>query len=453
MSDTPVLRRAVVYVAPVVTMDPDRPHAEAFAVRGDRILAVGTRDEAIAAAGEDPEVVRLEGTVLPGLIDAHLHMERGALRAAVYAPQATSADEIGRRMLETFWDPDWPGEEPATVEQSVDALRRFQPHLHSLGFTGAVDPATTPLEMRGYQVAHARGALSMRVLAMPYLEIGSAQTPDVDAVIAVLGGLGVSTGFGDDMLRVGPIKVYADGEATKGEALLEQPWDESGFRGVQRISDAEYGRLVAWCAAHGWGVGTHAVGGAAIALVVDAYCAAGSAVRDQRFQIIHGYLEPSSAVMARAAEIGAIASLQPSIIWHNGAALRERLGARAETANPVRSWLDAGAHVAFGSDGPFFEFDPRLLIWQAVTRHVRDAAEPLSPAEAIEVAEGFAAYTTGAAYAAMAEEHRGMIRAGMLADWALWERDPVSAPVAELRGIRVLRTDVGGRTVYERNDA
>jgi predicted amidohydrolase YtcJ len=443
---------ATVYVVPVVTMDPERPSAEAFAVEGDRVVAVGSVDEVTAAVAPDARVVALSGTVLPGLIDAHLHMERGALKTMSYTSPEATLEEIAERMFETFRDADWAGEGPPVLEERLEAMRRFQPRLHSLGFTGAVDPATTPEEMNGYQVAHARGELTLRILAMPYLHIGSDKTPDVDAVIALLDGFGIGTGFGDDMLRVGPIKVYADGEAGKGEALLEEPWDDSGFFGVQRISDADYARLVDWCSAHGWGVGTHAVGGAAIALVVDTYAAAGAAVRDLRFQIIHGYLEPRAEIIARAGEIGAIASVQPSIIWKNGALLRERLGSRVETANPVRSWIDSGAVVAFGSDGPFFEFDPRLLIWQAVTRHVRDSEEPLAASEAIDVAEGFAAYTTGAAYAAMAEGDRGMIRAGMLADWALWERDPVAAPVDELRGIRVLRTDVGGRTVYERND-
>jgi predicted amidohydrolase YtcJ len=115
----------------------------------------------------------------------------------------------------------------------------------------------------------------------------------------------------------------------------------------------------------------------------------------------------------------------------------------------VRSWLDAGAVVAFGSDGPFFAFDPRHLIWQAVTRRVRGESVPLSLDEAITVDEALAAYTTGSAYAAFAESTRGMLRAGYLADWALWSADPTFVPIDQLRTLRVLRTDVGGRTVHD----
>ncbi|WP_159502465.1 amidohydrolase [Microbacterium sp. 18062] len=440
---------AVIFVAPVVTMDPERPDADAFAVAGDRIVAVGTLDEVRAIAPGAREEA-LDGTVLPGLIDAHMHMERAGLKALVHLDDGDGVDRYIEAMRDSF-DDDGPTD--PSPEDRVRALERVQPLLHALGFTGIVDPAVRIEEMRGYQEAHRRGRLTMRTVAMPYLEIGSEATPDVDAVIAHLDGTGVSTGFGDELLRIGPIKVYLDGEALKGEALLDEPWDASGFRGRQRISDEDFARLVAWCAAHGWGVGTHAVGSAAIALVASEYEKAGDAVRERRFQFIHAYLETSAESIASAARSGAIASLQPSIIWHNGSGLRAKLGERAERANPVRSWLDGGATVAFGSDGPFFAFDPRHLMWQAVTRRVAGESEPLSPTEAITVEEALAAYTTGAAVAALADHHRGMIRPGHLADWALWGDDPRRVLLDDLRRIPVLRTDVGGRTVHTQERA
>jgi predicted amidohydrolase YtcJ len=302
--------------------------------------------------------------------------------------------------------------------------------------------------MRGYQEAHRRGLLTMRTVAMPFLDLGTPRFPDVDAVIAHLDGTGVSTGFGDDHLRIGPIKTYADGEALKGQALLEHPWDDSGYTGLQRIPDEDFTRLVRWCAAHGWGVGTHAVGGGAVALLARAYAAAGDAVVTRRFQAIHAYLEPGDDAIRALAEIGTIASLQPSIIWHNGAGLRAKLGERAERANPVRSWLDAGAVLALGSDGPFFAFDPRHLMWQTITRRVAGEDEPLDLAEAITIEEALKGYTMGAAYASLAEDDRGAIRVGMHADWALWSADPRKIPTDELRALEVRRTDVGGRTVF-----
>lgn len=445
LSATAPTSAPVIFRARIVTMDPDRPTAEAFAVDRGRILAVGAFDD-VAGAVPHARVEALEGVVLPGLIDAHLHMQRGGLKVLAHAPADAGIDEVIEAMHRAFDEDDWPGE--PTPEDRASAIARIQPLLHALGITGVVDPAVTIDEMRGYQEAHRRGALTMRTVAMPYLEFGSVATPDLAAVLTHLDGTGVSTGFGDDVLRIGPIKVYADGEALKGQALLEDAWNDEGYRGLQRISEDDFATLVRFCAERGWGVGTHAVGSGAIAFVTRAYASVGQAVRDRRFQLIHAYLEPSVETMRAAAEAGVIASLQPSIIWHNGVGLRARIGARAETANPVRGWLDAGATVAFGSDGPYFAFDPRHLMWQAITRLVAGSDIPLAASEAITIDEALAAYTTGAAYASLAENDRGRIRAGMHADWALWSDDPRAVPVDAFRTLRVRRTDVGGRTVY-----
>ncbi|MFT4215057.1 MAG: amidohydrolase family protein [Microbacterium sp.] len=444
-------RRTVVLLArDVITMDPECPRAEALAVRGGRIVAVGSRRDVLDAASDDAVVEELDGVILPGLIDAHLHMQRAGLKALDYIGEDDDVETFSAAMRDSF-DDDGPENPP--FEDRIRALRRVQPLLHSLGITGIVDPAVTTREMRGYQEAYRRGVLTMRTLAMPHPEIGSAAVPDVDAAIVHLDGIGVSTGFGDDMLRIGPIKVYLDGEALKGQALLDTPWNESGYRGLQRISDDDYVRLVTWCAGHGWGVGTHAVGAAASALAIRAAAATGHHAAALRFQAIHSYLETSAETMALAAAAGVIASVQPSIIWHNGAGLRRALGERAERANPLRSWLDAGARVAFGSDGPFFAFDPRMLMWQAITRAVAGEAQPLSLREAITADEALAAYTTGAAFAAMAEQERGMLRPGYRADWTLWSAAPQEVSADQLQRIIVLRTVVGGRTVYSKETA
>lgn len=445
-----------IVIANVVTMDPERPTAEAFAVLGDTILAVGALDEVRAAAPGAVEEA-LEGTVLPGLIDAHLHMERGGLKAMDQVEPGLPLDEFIAAILAVARGGDWTAAEPPTIEQRVQGIELLQSYLHQLGFTGIVDPAAKIEEIRGYQEAHRRGRLTMRVVAMPYPELPSERVPDAAAVISHLEAFGASTGFGDDTLRLGPIKIYFDGEGMKGEALLERPWNEgeaeaAPFRGVQRIDDADFAAIVDWCAGNGWGVGVHAVGGGAVAKILDVFAAADAAhgIEDLRFQIIHAYLETPMRAIAQAAQHHVIASLQPSLIWNNAAGLRARLGERVERANPVRSWLDAGATVAFGSDGPWFVFDPRHNVWQAVTREVKDSTPPLDAGEAITAAEGFAAYTRGAAYAALAEHRRGMIRAGLLADWALWSADPTTAPIEGLRAIEVLRTEVGGRTVFRR---
>ncbi|MET7399684.1 amidohydrolase family protein [Dactylosporangium sp. NPDC005572] len=434
------------------TMDPARPVAEAMAVADERIVAVGGLAEALAAGPPATAVVDLgTATIMPGLIDTHLHMQRGGLKIIHDLGDAThDLDLVIATMRDKGFGPGWGPQPPALADRAA-ALRLVQPLMHQLGFTGIIDPATTEDELRGYQESRRRGELTMRVVAMPYPNVGDLEHPDVDGAIERLRGIGVSTGFGDDLLRIGGIKVYFDGEAMKGEALRRTPWPHSGSTGYQRIPTAEFQRLMDFCATGGWSVGVHAVGGAAIAAVLGCFAEADrkEPIAGRQWQIIHGYLEVEPESMALAARLGVVLAAQPSIALRNAAGLVERLGDGALLMNPLRSWLDAGVPVVLGSDGPFFPFDPRELIWSAVTRRVRDRAEPLAPQEAITVAEALAAYTATAAEAAFDGDRRGRLTPGRLADWVAFDRDPLDVEPDELLTLRVLRTVVGGRTVYE----
>ena len=448
-------------VARVRTMDPEHPLAEALLIRGDRIAAVGTLAEVRAATGPGTPEEHLDGTLLPGFIDAHSHAQRAGLKALQLLDAGAGADAFSAAMLaDADADPDapdWLGDAPPTPEDRRAALLRIQPLLHELGFTGVIDPAVTLDELAAYRAAHERGELSLRVVAMPYPELGSAAVPGVDEALALLDGIAQAvgtTGDGDELLRLGPIKVYYDGEGMKGQALLEQPWPD-GSHGVQRIATAEFARLAAACVERGWGLGVHAVGSRAVAEVLDALEAAGPPERIAalRCQLIHAYLEPSAESRERAARLGVVASLQPSIAWSNAAGLTARLGARADAVNPLRDWRESGAVIALGSDAPYFPFDPRAVVATAVSRRMRRTAEPLGEEQALTVLEAVEGYTRGAAHAAFAEEQRGMLRAGRLADLVVLSVDPGECSAEEFARARVLRTVVGGRTVHERDPA
>lgn len=436
-------------------MDPERPTAEAMLVVADRIVAVGSLAEVRAAAPADAVEEHVQGTVLPGFTDAHSHAQRAGLKALQLVDAGADAEAFSAAMLadgDADPDaPDWLGATPPTLEDRLAAIVRVQPLLHAMGFTGVVDPAVTIPELEGYREAHRRGLLTMRVVAMPYPELGSPAVPDVDAALALLGTIDGVTGDGDDRLRLGPVKIYYDGEGMKGQALLETPW-AGDDHGVRRLSADDFARLAEGCVASGWGLGVHAVGSRAVAEVLDGLEAAerrtGRPVAALRCQLIHAYLEPSAESMARAARLGVVASLQPSIAWKNAAGLRRRLGPRVDAVDPLRSWLDADAVVALGSDAPYFPFDPREVVPMAVDRRMRGSDDPFGPEQAISVLEAVAGYTRGSAYASFAEGRRGVLRPGALADWVLLDVDPGSCSPVEFARARVLRTVVGGATVF-----
>ncbi|KJC63087.1 amidohydrolase [Agreia bicolorata] len=441
-------------IGAIRTMDDERPEAEAMLIVGERIVSIGALDEARAAAPAGTVEERFDGVIVPGFIDAHSHMQRAGLKALQLLDDGADAATFSAVMLadgDADPDaPDWLGDTPPLLEDRLAALRRVQPLLHAMGFTGVIDPAVTLDELDGYREAHRRSLLTMRVVAMPWPQLGSAEVPDVDAALRVLDGIDGATGDGDDQLRLGPIKVYYDGEGMKGQALLERPWVGDDY-GVQRLSADEFARLASSCVERGWGLGVHAVGSRAVAQVLDGLEAAAppTVLGPLRCQLIHAYLEPSVESMRRAAELGVIASLQPSIAWNNASGLMRRLGDRALPVNPMRAWLDAGATLAMGSDAPYFPFDPRRLVEVSAERRMRGMAEPIGSEQAITVLEAVRAYTRGAARAAFAEDRCGMLREGFLADWVLLEVDPTTCTSAEFAASRVLRTEVGGTPVFE----
>jgi predicted amidohydrolase YtcJ len=441
-------------VGSIRTMDDDRPEAEAMVIAGERIVAIGDLPQMRMAAPEGAVEERFDGVIVPGFIDAHSHMQRAGLKALQLLDAGADAATFSAVMLadgDADPDaPDWLGETPPRIEDRLAALSRVQPLLHAMGFTGVIDPAVTLDELAGYRAAHRLSRLTLRVVAMPWPQLGSPQVPDVDAALRLLDTIDGATGDGDDHLRLGPIKVYYDGEGMKGQALLERPW-VGDDHGVQRLSAEEFARLASSCVERGWGLGVHAVGSRAVEQVLDGLEAAAppGALAPLRCQLIHAYLEPSVESMRRAARLGVIASLQPSIAWNNAAGLARRLGDRASSVNPMRAWLDAGATLAMGSDAPYFPFDPRQLVAVAAERRMRGMVSPLGPEQAISVLEAVRAYTRGAAHAAFAEDRCGMLREGFLADWVLLDVDPTTCTSAEFAASRVLRTEVGGSPVFE----
>ncbi|MBS1678500.1 MAG: amidohydrolase family protein [Actinobacteria bacterium] len=439
-----------VIVGNVITMEPERPRAEAFAVAAGTVVAVGSREEAIAALPGAPVQEPEAAAIVPGLIDSHLHLQWAGLKlldAFGEAGPGSLAEALTALDAEV---PHWSREEEPTLAERLTALRLIQPVLHRLGLVGVVDPAVVPAEMSAYIAARNRGELTMRVVPMPHPDVSAG----ADAAIAALDGVGARTGLGDELLRLGGVKVYFDGEGKNGNALRREPWperaDDPEGRGWQRLPTEEFLKLSAWCAREGWSMGVHVVGGGGIDAVLDAWLKidAETPIAGLGFTLIHAYLEPSPANMELAARLGVLVAAQPSIHWRNGVNLEGRLGPGARTANPISSWLGAGVGVGGGSDGPYFPLDPRLGLWQARTREVTDGDAPHAPELCLDPEQALAIYTTGSAALSLAGGRRGALAPGQAADWVALSVDPLTASPAAVREMTALETAVGGRLVH-----
>jgi predicted amidohydrolase YtcJ len=437
-------------VGDIITMDPAHPRADAMATSGGAIVAVGTPADAAAALPPGTVVHHAPGTVVPGLIDSHLHLQwAGLLLLRLLGEEPVAPDQaLATLDAATLTEP-WPDGEP-TRAQRLAALRVIQPFVHALGITGVVDPALTPVELGAYVECQRRGELKTRVVAMPHPDLESG----AEAAIAALEALGVGTGLGDDWLQLGGLKVYFDGVGMSGTALRREPWPgrerQADGHGWQRVSDSDFYAIAAYCARSRWSLGVHVVGGGGIDRVLETFAQinADIPIADLGFTLIHAYLEPSEANLGQTAALGVLVAAQPAIHWTNGVGLVQRLGNGVERANPIASWLDAGVTVGGGSDGPYFPLDPRLGLWQARTRQVAGTEVPHAPELGLDPTAALALYTTGAAAVSLAGSRRGQLQPGFLADWVALGVDPLSTSTEALRTMPVLETAIGGAIVY-----
>ena len=338
---------------------------------------------------------------------------------------------------------------PMSLREQADALAAVQQTYHAAGLTGIMDPGVTPEMMRVYQQLWRDGALTMRSVLMP---LADASLPLQDN-LARISHVGLATGFGDARLKLGGVKLFLDGGASLGTALMREPHpDERCNCGIQ-VTPTETFRAIAWqCARLGWSLGVHVVGGKAIDIALDVFAEIDREIplRPLRFTLIHAYLWPDERNIREAARMGIVVATQCSMQFAFGPLLVRRFGtARMAAATPVRSWLDAGVVVGGGSDSPITPYQPLLGLWQARTRHIAGSDEPVGRQQVVSGEEALALYTRSAAYLSFSEHERGMLRPGLLADWTVLSVDPVRCESEALRQAEVLATAVDGQVVYE----
>jgi predicted amidohydrolase YtcJ len=528
--------------APATSLSEGR-RAEALAVRGDRILAVGGRSEIMKFKGPDTRVVDIGGHfVMPGFNDAHLHLAGAGLeKLNVNLVGVKTLDEFRERIrarvaqaapgewivgggwdetlwpvkvVPTRWDLDEvsdghpiflhrvdghiavantralqlasitvasrdsdggridrdEGGTPTGIlrEKAQDAVQAVIPKpshdqlrhalelalddLASHGVTSAQD--NSPWEaFQVYEELEREGKLTARISEwLPF-----------DASIADLNARRNSHPASDPMLHTGMLKGFMDGSLGSKTAALLQPYsDDPQNTGLPQYDPARLNAMTRERVLAGYQVGFHAIGDKGVQMALDAFSDAekaareaktksadGGAAGDYRLRIEHAQVTTPDQIV-RCKTLKVIASMQPSHLLTDMNWAESRLGPlRAEHAYAWAEFLRRGVVLAFGTDYPVEPVNPFRGLYAAITRTSEDGGKSFFPDQKLTIEQALSAYTTGSAFAEFAEKQKGSLAPGMLADFIILDRDITAAAPRAILDARVLRTVVGGKTVYE----
>ena len=384
-------------------------------VNGAVLQLRGLRDDTPDPPGG--ELVRDADGRLTGLcLDAAMHL---VLPAAV---------EIGSH------GPNFHTEEP--LEDLVDAVELAGTAFLRAGLTTVCDAQVTRRELAAYRAAAGAGRLPVRTICMPL-------SHQLDGYRAI----GLAGPFGDDLLRIGAMKFYADGSLIGGTAAFTEPYGERGeFPGSLYHEPDELAAMIVAAHVDGWQVGVHAQGDRAIGIVLDAFEAAiRTRPREHRHRLEHaGY--PTAEQVRRIASLGVVTVNQPRYLHDSGDEFLARLGDRAHGLLPLRAELDAGVTVVLSSDSDVASYRPLDVIASAIDRRTLGGA-PIGVAQALTLEEALFGYTIDAAFALRLEDRLGSLEPGKLADVVVIDGDLEATPAAELSTLGIWATFLGGHQV------
>ncbi len=322
---------------------------------------------------------------------------------------------------------------PTTIETMVDGLDVASDHALSLGCTSIHDAFVGSNEFKAYQKASVEGKLKIRsnLLMGPDVAQGAMD-------------MGLTTSFGDDMVRVGPLKFMLDGSLGARTAVLFDPYEDEPETSGLLLEDPEnYMRKIIESHNSGLQTATHAIGDLAIEHAIEGIKEAirQNPRKNHRHRIEHCELT-SSQQIERIHQLGIIPDMQPNFIgeWSGPESMYEqRLGEKRDRmSNQYRQMLDEGITLAFGSDG--MPFNPIYGIWCAVNHPIKD--------NRITLEEAVMCYTLNSAYAGFQEDETGSIEVGKLADITVFDGDLTEIPQEEIRDAECHMTLVNGKILY-----
>jgi predicted amidohydrolase YtcJ len=335
---------------------------------------------------------------------------------------------------------------PMTLVQMKRAIQLAARECVRNGLTSVQEAKVTPIMIQAFRELVQEDRMPIRIYAMldgadknlvdEWLKRG----PEIDP---------------RHQLTVRSFKLFADGAlGSRGAALLEPYTDAPQTKGVMTTPQSEVYSLTLRSLQHGFQVCTHAIGDAANRAVLDAYAQASHdtpEARDPRLRIEHAQvLAPED--IPRFVKLGVIASMQPTHCTSDMPWAEKRLGPqRVKGEYAWRSVKDTGAHLPLSSDFPGETLNPFHGIYAAITRQDAEGNPPGGwyPEQRLTIDEALRGYTVEAAYAEFEGSAKGSIETGKLADLTVISKDITKLPPKELLSIRVLKTFVGGKTVYD----
>ncbi len=327
------------------------------------------------------------------------------------------------------------------VETRLKILQEAMAYANSLGITSITDNSETCI-FEDYARIIAEEPPSLRIHFWIYFQ----------SHLDTLRNWAESFRSDSKFLCMPLVKFFADGSMGSRSALVLQSYaDDPGNFGLPQHQPDELFWMINQAYRQGWIIGVHAIGDAANRLVLNIFERLQPLNRPDkpRLRIEHAqFVQPNDVI--RFAQLGVIASMQPSHCISDMKWVKERVGDAARYTYSWRSMLEQGVILAFGTDWPVEPLNPFLGIYAAVTRQDTSGYPPQGwyPEQRLSVAEAILAYTTGSAYAVEREDWLGRLLPGYAADFIVLDRDIFSIPPSEILKTRVEMTFVNGREVY-----
>jgi len=338
-----------------------------------------------------------------------------------------------------------------THDQRRQALELALADLAEHGVTSAQDYSPNWENFQIYEELEKEGKLTARISEwLPFDESVEELTRKRD-----------SHSQSDLMLHTGMLKGFMDGSLGSHTAALLEPYsDDLTNSGLPRYDAARLNDMTKERVMAGFQIGFHAIGDKGVQMALDAFADAEKAAKeskvksanggdDYRLRVEHAQVT-TLAQIAQFKALKVIASMQPSHLLTDMRWAQDRLGPkRAVTSYAWLSFLNKGVTLAFGTDYPVEPVTPFRGLYAAVTRKSENGKQEYFPEQRLTMDQAIAAYTTGSAFAEFEEKQKGKLTSGMLADFVVLDRDVTASSPEKLLATKVLRTVVGGKTVYQ----